>query len=382
MSVEKRQDSSSRHGRQPLLEALSASEAGKWRSEHQPVVFIAKLDSFDHSGWLTSLFSLRGRPVRPVAVPMAIILVTTVVCALGTQTKVFGKQWSFEQPGKLSGSYSGIFVGVSFLLVFRLNRAAVRYYEARSALGQVIAGCREIASEACSGMSHNLQLRDEVCRWVVAYPVATRNYLRASKGASSVEELGGILSPEELRQLGSAQRQPLFCIDRIRQAAMAATRCNCKDDPMIRSVWLKEIIQSCQIIAFGMGAMERINTSPLPFGYVAHLRTFLMLYLIGMPFVFSSSWGWAGSGAMLVVAFGLLGLEAVSVTVERPFGIDSNHLKLDSTCDVIADDVKQSLEAAAVLSDDVKQVMEATAHLGNDMGENSLVRALGDPVTL
>eukprot|EP00445_Apocalathium_hangoei_P092342 CAMPEP_0204232722 /NCGR_PEP_ID=MMETSP0361-20130328/89646_1 /ASSEMBLY_ACC=CAM_ASM_000343 /TAXON_ID=268821 /ORGANISM="Scrippsiella Hangoei, Strain SHTV-5" /LENGTH=70 /DNA_ID=CAMNT_0051202777 /DNA_START=30 /DNA_END=242 /DNA_ORIENTATION=+ len=42
-----------------------------------------------------------------------------------------------------------------------------------------------------------------------------------------------------------------------------------------------------------MGAMERINSTPLPFAYVAHLRTFLVLYLLGLPIALYGSWGWA-----------------------------------------------------------------------------------------
>ena len=37
---------------------------------------------------------------------------------------------------------------------------------------------------------------------------------------------------------------------------------------------------SCESTLTGAwGAMERVNATPLPFAYVAHLRTFLLLYL-------------------------------------------------------------------------------------------------------
>lgn len=315
------------------------------RPKHSTVIFKPK-SSFDCCGWLQSLLSPWGRPLRPIVLPMMTVVLVAVMCAVATETELLGGRWELDFAERLSGSYSGLFVAVSFLLVFRLNRASVRYYEARQAAGQMVLACRELASEACCCLAHDVVVRDDLCRWVVAFPVATRNYLRGMTGPEAVKELEALLSPEQLGQLAVARRQPLLCIDHIRQKSLEGTRSNSGDNPHIAAEGLRALNREIEMLQGGMGAMERINATPLPFAYVSHLRSFLLLHLLGMPFVFASTWGWANPVAMAVLSYGLLGIEAVSVTCERPFGLGSNHLTLDRFSDVVAEDVEQTVHAA------------------------------------
>jgi hypothetical protein len=63
------------------------------------------------------------------------------------------------------------------------------------------------------------------------------------------------------------------------------------------------------------GTMERIRGTRLPIAYVAHLRTFLVLYLLSLPFVYVSYWGWGTIPAVAAVAFALLGIEVGRCTL-------------------------------------------------------------------
>ena len=67
-----------------------------------------------------------------------------------------------------------------------------------------------------------------------------------------------------------------------------------------------------------LGGCERIQGTPLPFVYVAHLRSFLLFYLLGIPFIYVCSWQWATIPLSMVIAFALLGIEAASVECARP----------------------------------------------------------------
>ena len=40
-------------------------------------------------------------------------------------------------------------------------------------------------------------------------------------------------------------------------------------------------------------AEERINNTPLPFAYVSHLRTCLVLYLLGLPWMLRTKSWWS-----------------------------------------------------------------------------------------
>eukprot|EP00971_Amphidinium_carterae_P052380 1031014-Amphidinium_carterae.1 len=114
-----------------------------------------------------------------------------------------------------------------------------------------------------------------------------RNYLRDETGPSSVMELTGVLEENDLAALAGAKRQPLLCIDFIRQAALSGTATNTDLPPLLAAEGLRAMNCETESLHRGMGSMERINGSPLPFCYVAHLRTFLLLYLLTMPIVFA-----------------------------------------------------------------------------------------------
>jgi predicted membrane chloride channel (bestrophin family) len=81
------------------------------------------------------------------------------------------------------------------------------------------------------------------------------------------------------------------------------------------------------------GAMERIKGTPLPLVYVTHLRTWLMLFLLSMPYFWQSSLGYATIPVVFLTAFSLLGVEGAAEEVESPFRKNrTNHLDMDSFC--------------------------------------------------
>lgn len=273
---------------------------------------------------------------------------------------------SFASLEAMENLYSTLLVPVSFLLVFRLNRAAVRYYDSRAAFGKLIEMCRTVAGEAASYLGHNAEARNDVCRWVVVFPIATRNYLREE--APDADELQHLLTGKDFEMLSSSKLQPLLCVDRMRRAVLRATRSNRVDAPMVVASLAQTLEANIATLTGCMGAMERINNTPLPFAYVAHLRTFLLLYLIGIPLVMGGRLGWAAPLITVLLAFGLLGIEAAAVACERPFGKGSNHLAIDRFCCTIADNVSQILWQADALTE---------SSPGADIGLNAAQLELG-----
>ena len=92
--------------------------------------------------------------------------------------------------------------------------------------------------------------------------------------------------------------------------------------------------------------MERINNTPLPFVYVAHLRLFLVLYLSAMPLVFITQWRWGSIPATFLVSFALMGIEAAAIECERPFLRNPNHFPMEAFCVVVDSNIRQTLEHA------------------------------------
>ena len=54
--------------------------------------------------------------------------------------------------------------------------------------------------------------------------------------------------------------------------------------------------------------------------YIAHLRTFLVLWLGCIPWVYVVHYGWFTVALCLVIGYGIIGIEEAAVEVENPFG--------------------------------------------------------------
>ncbi|KAL7544045.1 hypothetical protein ACHAXR_013484 [Thalassiosira sp. AJA248-18] len=95
--------------------------------------------------------------------------------------------------------------------------------------------------------------------------------------------------------------------------------------------------------------MERIAATPLPYIYVVHLRTFLLLYLFLWNLQGIDSHGWASIPALLAASWALLGIEAAAVECEQPFQLHSNHLPLGKMCVVVAKNVAQTIKTVGCI---------------------------------
>ena len=83
-----------------------------------------------------------------------------------------------ELLGPIQQVFSPMLAAISFLLVFRLSRAAVRYWDARAAAGKMVELCRGIVSETAVCCAHNPEQRRAIARWSAVFPIAVKNFLR------------------------------------------------------------------------------------------------------------------------------------------------------------------------------------------------------------
>ena len=95
-----------------------------------------------------------------------------------------------------------------------------------------------------------------------------------------------------------------------------------------------------------MADAERLLT-PMPFTYVVHLRTFLFVYLAGLPFILVADMGWLMLVAVAFVGYLMIGLENTAVQLENPFGTDCNHHPLDLYCLEVSQDLLHLLDLRA-----------------------------------
>ena len=77
----------------------------------------------------------------------------------------------------------------------------------------------------------------------------------------------------------------------------------------------------------------------MPFAYVAHLRTFILLWIAMLAPVFCTYMGWLTPLATMPVLILFLGLDSISGEIENPFGYDWNDLPLDAIVAQLISDV-------------------------------------------
>jgi predicted membrane chloride channel (bestrophin family) len=287
-----------------------------------------RLLSYDpESFWL--VFRLRGRNFSMIVLPLLALVLWDVFWGLLLLT--YDDPWgvaSYIQ--RMEELITPILTPVSFLMVFRLGRAAVRYWDARTAMGQMVEICRTTASSVLtvgwrqstrytetvsSGantsncetqQSRQQELAEEITRWIAVFPLAVKNFLRPwEETCHRGREVGDVLHPEDrdefLNTKGDLLFPPILVLNRMRQLSYQMVYSSMdgsvssnmlQHQAAMSGAILRQLNEEIDILTGAWGAMERINATPLPFVYVVHLRTFLLLYLFLWHMEAIASGGW------------------------------------------------------------------------------------------
>ena len=286
--------------------------------------------------WLQSLSAVDGRPmpVIPVAVTMigsAVILAVWVFVGKAKKGEV------------LVDSSMHTFIGLAafFLLSFRANASYDRWYEGRKQWGMVINRTRDLARQFTQIVPDDA-VEGGVWRralgHIVAFAVTMKRHLRDERG---LMELRDVLSQNDVDAILASAHMPLHVIDVLGSYVEQARRAGKISD--IQSQILHDNLTGFEDY---LGASERIKKTPMPFGFVVHLRSALVLWTTTLPLVLWSSLGWAGLLATLVVSYLILAAEQMSTEIENPFGHDAGDLPLGAICDTIKGNIKEILARA------------------------------------
>lgn len=332
-----------------------------------------------NAGWIRSLFVLRGRALDRILLPWTIVTLNAVAWAVAYD------KLGFRDPQESSDEVSSttlrrdyiegvlelvLTTTMAFLLVFRLNRSATRFWIARGSWGIIVVKCRAMVSSILLHGSHDPHHRDQAIRWIASFVIASMNHSRGQSIDPDV--VAGVLSQDELDELNAAEHSPLHAADRIRfhlaqllgpieEVATEGTpngegRDGSHSHNASRSIVLSDfrgklllsLEEQLNVMIDEEGALERIKGTPLPLVYVTHLRTWLMLFLLTLPYFWEASLGYALIPVECLAAFALLGLEGAASEVEAPFRKDrTNHLDMDSYCMTVLSNILQQAQEDA-----------------------------------
>jgi putative membrane protein len=302
-----------------------------------------------NDGWLKTIFVMEGRAIDRFLVPWIIVSANAVIWTVFTE-EVLSERIEVE-----FSTYENFFsvvlnTSLAFLLVFRLNRSAERFWDARSSWGIILAFCRSMVGDILVHANHDPTNRDAVIRWVAAFAVSSMHFIR---GIPEIipETLLGILDIEEIEAMEKAPHPPLYVADQLRFFLKEAFRIDI-DTPFglahekIQHLHAQDLLLNGLVLH--VGALERIRATPLPLVYVSHLRTFLLCFLLSIPYIWVRTLGYATIPLVCMTGYALLGLEGAAQEVESPFQKNRpNHLSMDAYCLTLIGNITQQIRQSA-----------------------------------
>ena len=172
------------------------------------------------------------------------------------------------------------------------------------------------------------------------------------------EAFAGILNKDQLKKLMRSTHPPIHAGDICRWHlhqlfTVSGTENVSFSVAQERIQQLSTLEHQLNALQDDLGALERIKATPLPLVYVTHLRTWLVLFLFSMPFIWQPSLGWATIPVVFLTSFAMLGLEGAAVEMESPWTHRTNHLSMDAYCLLLLSNIQQ------IIQEDANRRMEA-----------------------
>jgi len=309
-----------------------------------------------NDSWFRTVFVLRERALDKFIVPWVVCTVNAFLWQVLSYTGVTESFMVWSGVTKDASQSVVLSTALGFLLVFRLNRVAVRWWECRGTWGMIVAYARMLTSAICEHLAHSPTQRDLAVAWIAAFCVACKQFIRGEGHNISPAELAGVLPSRELDRLQQAPHPPLFCCGEIRHAIQTGLRIHHDDAVNSNNIaasvaWSsisRHLETSIDALIVNVGGLERVRASPLPMVYVSHLRTVLLLYLLCLPYIIGPAWGYFTIPTIFLTSFSLLGIDGAAAECESPFRKNrANHLDMEAYCQMAFKNILQIMIEAA-----------------------------------
>ena len=292
-----------------------------------------------HPNWFTVALQLRGSVI-------AAILPRTLLCAaLGLLVSVlYASNIPISFPVK--SIIPDLVLGL--LLVFRTNTAYERFWEGRKLWGTLVNTVRNLSRQIWIVIEDN-EPDDRInkiraIRLLVAFAVTVKLHLRqhsldADHGTPT--DLKDLLSPQQYHKLAQMNHPPLEVAFWIGDYLQLQYQRKCLNLYQLNTM---QTLLNTMIDV--LGGCERILKTPIPLAYAIHLKQLLLIYCCSLPFQIVDSAGWWTSPLTALIAFTLLGIEAIGMEIEDPFGCDPNDLPLNAICNTMLRNIEDLVSQA------------------------------------
>lgn len=306
------------------------------------VLYINKSRAAGSSYWVLTCLSVRGRPA--VLWPVIAYVIYASGLTIGLMTTNADDSARYNSIFKsLSTGLNLIGISLFFLQTFRTNSSYQVWYSARTSLGQVLTGIRSIMSHVAAGHLKSLRLSRRMLRWCAALMQCAKLTVRGKhKDITSLKETLSANEYSKLNAIHSGTRW-LFCLQQIEEIWAEGKRAY---HPVLSCLLIffassgldlnvLHKVMDCMMrddvagLRSNVGAMMRINSTPMPYAYIVHLRAFMIVWLMVLPLIFIPDLGYFAIMLSSAIAIALIGMEAISLEIESPYGRDFNDLPVD-----------------------------------------------------
>ncbi|MCE3007374.1 MAG: hypothetical protein LW884_03380 [Bacteroidetes bacterium] len=230
-------------------------------------------------------------------------------------------------------SLLGITLGL--LLVIRTNTAYDRFWEGRKLAGALVNASRNLAMKLSALVPQaSVQERQQVAALISSFAYCLKEHLRYG---TSLEELTD-LSEQQRAALQQRSHRPNQLAHWLYQEVWKLRAVHLLEtDQML--ILDKQLEQLTDIT----GGCERILHTPLPAAYKLHLKIFIFLYIITLPFSLMNDLIYFTVPIIMIVFYAMVGLEMIAEEIENPFGADEHDIPMDEICADIRTDVQEIL---------------------------------------
>jgi len=286
--------------------------------------------SYDPKNWLLLIFAWnKSDTIRMLWKEILYIAILSSLIAF-VKISFYPKA---EALNSLISVYSLLGFVISLLLVFRTNTAYDRWWEGRKIWGQFLNDSRNLSVKLASYDLTNEE-KEFFARMIPNFALASKEHLRQGCDISILK-----LTEIELQEVVRKSHVPVFIVQLLARKIELIKR-----DGRISPEEFLCIDRILNSFIDGIGACERIKSTPIPFSYSMFIKKFIFLYVISLPLAFVNIFGYWSAFISTFVFYALVSMEILAEEIEDPFGQDENDLATDSIAEKIAENCSEILK--------------------------------------
>lgn len=281
---------------------------------------------------LELFFIIKGSIVLRI---MPLLIFVAALSTLIVSIYTFRPGWLPKFDG---GPFALLGITLSIFLAFRNNACYERWWEARKIWGDFVLTSRSLARLSQilhSGEDVPQSPRRILLECNIAYAQALLVQLRPTNSAHKIQTY---LTAPVFQEYTKSRNPPESILRAMESVVIQALHSN-----RIEPIQFKMLDELVQKLAEVQASCERIQNTPIPFGYTLLLHRTAYTFCFLLPFCFANTLGWATPFVTALAAYTFFGLDALGNELEEPFAMGANALPISALADVIEIETKEAL---------------------------------------